>query len=219
MAQLTSSSAWQALIKHQQEIADRHMRDLFARDPQRFERFSLRLGNILFDYSKNRITEETMSLLLDLARQANLSDKIEAMFNGEKINTTENRAVLHIALRNRSNRPILVDGQNVMPEVNRVLAKMRRFSDAVRSGEWRGYTGQTITDVVNIGIGGSDLGPKMVTEALKPYGSSDLRVHFVSNVDSTDLVETLKSLNPATTLFLVASKTFAQAMAVFTTLL
>lgn len=208
MTLLTNSAAWQALKKHQQEIANVHMRDLFAQDPQRFERFSLRLGDILFDYSKNRITEKTRSLLVDLARQANLAEKIEAMFHGEKINTTENRAVLHIALRNRANRPILVDGQDVMPEVNRVLAHMRRFSEAVRSGEWRGYTGQAMTDVVNIGIGGSDLGPKMIAEALKPYGSARLRVHFVSNVDSTDLVETLKSVSPETTLFLVASKTF-----------
>jgi glucose-6-phosphate isomerase len=208
MSKLVDSPAWQALNTHWQELADVHMRDLFARDPQRFERFSLRLGDILFDYSKNRITEKTLSLLFDLVRQRNLAEKIEAMFSGQKINTTENRAVLHIALRNRVNRPIRVDGQDVMPEVNRVLAKIRRFSDAVRSGQWQGYTGQAITDVVNIGIGGSDLGPKMVTEALKPYGRPDLRVHFVSNVDSTDLVETLKALKPETTLFLVASKTF-----------
>ena len=208
MSQLTDTPAWQTLVKHQQEVADTHMRDLFVHDPQRFERYSLQFDNILFDYSKNRITDETLSHLIALANEANLSGKIEAMFSGEKINTTENRAVLHIALRNHANRPILVDGQDVMPEVNRVLAKMGRFSEAVRSGEWRGYTGQAITDVVNIGIGGSDLGPKMVTEALKPYGSPDLRVHFVSNVDSTDLVETLKALNPETTLFLVASKTF-----------
>ncbi len=188
------------------------MRDLFAQDPQRFERFSLRLGDILLDYSKNRITEKTMALLLDLARQAGLQAKIEAMFSGEKYNNTEKRAVLHIALRNRANRPILADGVDVMPAVNRVLAHMREFSDAVRSGAWRGYSGQAITDVVNIGIGGSDLGPKMVCEALKPYGGRSsgppLRVHFVSNVDSTDLVETLKLVNPQTVLFLVASKTF-----------
>ncbi len=208
MSLLISSPGWQALKEHHQELTGTHMRDLFANDPHRFERFSLRLGDILFDYSKNRITEKTMSLLVDLARQSNLADKIEAMFSGEKINTTENRAVLHIALRNRSNRPILVDGQDVMPNVNRVLSKIRTFSDLVRAGGWQGYTGQAISDVVNIGIGGSDLGPKMVTEALKPYGRPDLRVHFVSNVDSTDLVETLKPLNPATTLFLVASKTF-----------
>jgi glucose-6-phosphate isomerase len=208
MSQLVDSPAWQALIKHQQKMADVHMRDLFARDPRRFERFSLRLGDILFDYSKNRITEETMSRLMDLARQADLAERIEAMFSGEKINSTESRAVLHVALRNRANRPILVKGHDVMPEVNRVLTKMRRFSEAVRSGEWRGYTGKTITDVVNIGIGGSDLGPKMVTTALKPFGKPGLKVHYVSNVDSTDLVETLKALNPETALFLVGSKTF-----------
>jgi glucose-6-phosphate isomerase len=208
MSSLTDSPAWQALIRHQQEMADVHMRDLFASDQQRFERFSLRLEDVLFDYSKNRITQETMALLFALASQAGLAARIEAMFAGAKINTTEDRAVLHVALRNRSNRPILVDGHDVMPEVNRVLAKMRRFSEAVRSGAWKGHTGKAITDVVNIGIGGSDLGPKMVTTALKPYGRPDLRVHFVSNVDGTDLVETLKSLNPETTLFLVASKSF-----------
>ena len=200
--------AWQALRRHHQDMADVHMRDLFARDPGRFERFSLRLGDILLDYSKNRITAETLALLLDLARQADLSRKIEAMFSGEKINTTEKRAVLHVALRNRSNRPIVVDGVDVMPEVNRVLAHMREFSAAVRAGHWTGYTGKPITDVVNIGIGGSDLGPKMVCEALKPCGQPGLRVHFVSNVDSSDLVETLKLVNPETVLFLVASKTF-----------
>ncbi|MEM7342966.1 MAG: glucose-6-phosphate isomerase [Chloroflexota bacterium] len=208
MSQLTDSPAWRALATHQQEITDTQMRDLFAQDPQRFEQFSLQFGDILFDYSKNRITDETISHLLDLAHQANLAQKIEAMFNGEKINITENRAVLHVALRNRSNRPILVEGEDVMPEVNRVLAKMRRFSEDIRSGAWRGYTNQPIRDVVNIGIGGSDLGPKMVTEALKPYGHPNLQVHFVSNVDSTDLAETLKRLYPETTLFLIASKTF-----------
>ena len=149
-----------------------------------------------------------MRLLCDLARQANVAGKIEAMFTGEKYNNTEKRAVLHVALRNRSNRPIYVDGVDVMPEVNRVLAHMRAFTEEVRSGKWIGYTGKAITDVVNIGIGGSDLGPKMVCEALKPYGKPGLRVHFVSNVDSTDLVETLKLVNPETVLFLVASKTF-----------
>jgi glucose-6-phosphate isomerase len=200
--------AWQALIGHKDEIAFVHMRELFARDPQRFEKFSLQTGDILFDYSKNRVTQETMRLLFDLARQAGLGGKIEAMFTGQKYNNTENRAVLHVALRNRSNRPILVDGQDVMPGVNAVLAKMGAFSEAVRSGAWKGYTGKPITDIVNIGIGGSDLGPKMVCEALKPYGKPGLRVHFVSNVDSTDLVETLKVVNPETVLFLVASKTF-----------
>ena len=208
ITQLTESPAWRALKDHQRIIGEMQMRDWFAEDPQRFERFSRRVGEILFDFSKNRITEKTLMLLIELARQADLEQWIEAMFTGQKINTTENRAVLHVALRNRSNRPIIVDGQDVMPEVNRVLGKMRRFSEAVRSGEWRGYTGKAITDIVNIGIGGSDLGPKMVCEALKPYARADLRVHFVSNVDSTDLVETLKQVSPETTLFLVASKTF-----------
>jgi glucose-6-phosphate isomerase len=208
MSELKKHPAWRALAKHQEEMANVHMGDLFDQDPQRFEKFSLKFGDILFDFSKNRITDKTMSLLMDLAHQAGLSEKIEAIFNGQKINNTENRAVLHIALRNRSNRPILVDGKDVMSEVNRVLDKMRVFSEAVRSGAWKGYTGKAIADVVNIGIGGSDLGPKMVTQALKPYGKPGLQVHFVSNVDSTDIVETLKPLNPETTLFLVASKTF-----------
>lgn len=184
------------------------MRDLFAADPQRFERFSLRLDDILFDFSKNRVTEETLRHLFDLARQAGLAEKIGAMFAGEHINLTEDRPVLHIALRNRSNRPIVADGKDVMPGVNQVLGKMRHFSEAVRSHEWRGYTGKPITDVVNIGIGGSDLGPKMAVKALTPYCRPDLRVHFVSNVDETDLVETVKRLDQETTLFIVASKTF-----------
>lgn len=205
---LTQLPAWQALAEHQKKMRDVHMRDLFAADPHRFDKFSLTLGDLLFDYSKNRITEETMSLLVDLARQVDLPAAIEAMFSGEKINTTENRAVLHVALRNRSGRPIYVDGEDVMPKVQAVLDKMERFCAAVRSGSWKGYTGKAITDVVNIGIGGSDLGPRMVTHALKPYGHERLRVHFVSNVDPTDIAETLKTLDPETTLFLVASKTF-----------
>ncbi len=209
MSALSQSSAWQALEIHRQALAATHMRDLFAADAQRFAKFSLSFQDILlFDYSKNRITEETMLLLLDLAQQAKLDTAIDAMFSGAKINTTENRAVLHVALRNRSNRPILVDGEDVMPEVNRVLGKMRTFSAAVRSGDWQGYSGKRITDVVNIGIGGSDLGPKMVTLALTPYAQPGLRTHFVSNVDATDIAETLKLINPATSLFLVASKTF-----------
>ncbi|MEJ2201449.1 MAG: glucose-6-phosphate isomerase [Desulfuromonadaceae bacterium] len=168
----------------------------------------LQWDNFLFDYSKNRITEETLPLLLDLAQQSGLGARIEAMFSGQRINLTENRAVLHIALRNRGGRPIYVDGVDVMPAVLAVLAKMRTFSEAVRSGSWRGFSGQAITDVVNIGIGGSDLGPLMVCEALKHYTKPDLRVHFVSNVDATHLVETLKNLDPARTLFIVASKTF-----------
>ncbi len=208
MSALTQSPAWIALQGHHAQISGLHMRTLFAAAPRRFERFSLHFEDILFDYSKNRVTAETMDLLFALARQANLGAKIEAMFSGQKINTTEDRAVLHIALRNRSNRPIVVDGQDVMPEVNRVLAKMRTFSEAVRSSEWRGYTGKAITDVVNIGIGGSDLGPKMVTLALAHYAKPGLHMHFVSNVDGTDMAETLHPLDPETTLFLVASKTF-----------
>lgn len=205
---LTHSTVWLALAHHRQQMEGKHLRELFAQDPGRFDRFSLHFDDILFDYSKNRITQTTMDLLIALARQASLDSAIEAMFNGAKINTTEDRAVLHVALRNRSNRPILVDGKDVMSDVNAVLAKMRKFSEAIRSGAWKGYTGQAITDVVNIGIGGSDLGPKMVTRALTPYGKADLRVHFVSNVDGTDMAETLKRIDPATTLFLVASKTF-----------
>jgi glucose-6-phosphate isomerase len=209
MAHLTELPAWQALQQHHQEMAVQHMHELFASDPQRFDRFSIRLEDLLFDYSKNRISERTMGLLFDLAQQAELELAIHAMFSGQKINRTEDRAVLHIALRNRSNHPILVDGHDVMPEVNRVLEKMRGFSERVRSGSWRGYTGKAITDVVNIGIGGSDLGPKMVVRALTPYVHAQLRFHFVSNIDGTDIADTLKSVNPETTLFLIASKTFA----------
>lgn len=208
MSVLTLSAAWRALQEHHKKMTAVHMRDLFAADPARFQKFSLRFEDILFDYSKNRITEETMVHLLALAEEAGLAERIQAMFSGAKINNTEGRAVLHVALRNRSNRPILVDGRDVMPDVNRVLAKMETFSDAVRSGAWRGYTGLPITDIVNIGIGGSDLGPKMVVEALTPYTRRDLRAHFVSNVDGTDIAETLKKVQPETTLFLIASKTF-----------
>ncbi len=200
--------AWQGLVAHQHKMKNVHMRDLFASNPKRFQHFSICLEDVLFDYSKNRITEETMSLLLELAEQASLPRAIQAMFRGERINTTEDRPVLHIALRNRSNRPILVDGKDVMPQVNEVLAKMRIFQEDVRSGKWKGYTGSAITDIVNIGIGGSDLGPRMVTHALKPYGDDYLRVHFVSNVDPTDITETLRNLEPETTLFLISSKTF-----------
>ena len=208
MTRLNSSPAWKALSQHQQKIGSVHLRELFAQDDRRFEKFSLSFEDILLDYSKNRITEETLSLLRDLARQAEVEGWRQKMFNGDKINSTEDRAVLHVALRNRSNRPVLVDGKNVMPEVNAVLAHMKEFSEAVRSGIWKGYTGQGITDVVNIGIGGSDLGPVMVTEALKAYGSPKLRMHFVSNVDGTHIAETLKKLSPETALFIVASKTF-----------
>ncbi|MDX2416176.1 MAG: glucose-6-phosphate isomerase [Xanthomonadales bacterium] len=208
MPALTTLNAWVALQAHQAQIAATHMRDMFAGDPDRFEKFSVSLNEILFDYSKNRITEETVSLLLALAEQADLKTKIDAAFSGEKFNNTEDRAVLHIALRNRSNRPIRVDGQDVMPDVNAVLGKMKSFVGSVRSGEWKGYTGKAITDVVNIGIGGSDLGPKMVVSALTPYTHPDLRSHFVSNVDGTDIAEVLKRVDEETTLFLIASKTF-----------
>jgi glucose-6-phosphate isomerase len=208
MSRLTESPAWKALVKHQKEIAAVHMRDLFAQDPKRFERFSLRLGDVFFDYSKNRITAQTMSLLMDLARCADLNQHIDAMFAGEKINATEDRAVLHIALRNHSNRPIWVDGNNVMPQVNTVLAKMKSFSQAVRSGTWKGFSGRPLTDIVNIGIGGSDLGPKMACQALSFYKKKRLHIHFVSNVDGTDLTQTLEKISPDTTLFIVASKSF-----------
>ncbi len=184
------------------------MCELFRKDPRRFSKFSLSFNDILLDFSKNRVTEETLALLLDLARQAGVKTWIEKMFAGEKINATENRAALHVALRNRSHKPMLVDGQDVMPAVNKVLAQMKTFSNAVRSGAWQGYTGKPITDIVNIGIGGSDLGPKMACAALTPYGRAGLTMHFVSNVDGTHIAETLKRLNPETTLFIIASKTF-----------
>ncbi|AFG42944.1 glucose-6-phosphate isomerase [Escherichia coli] len=204
----TQTAAWQALQKHFDEMKDVTIADLFAKDGDRFSKFSATFDDqMLVDYSKNRITEETLAKLQDLAKKCDLAGAIKSMFSGEKINRTENRAVLHVALRNRSNTPILVDGKDVMPEVNAVLEKMKTFSEAIISGEWKGYTGKAITDVVNIGIGGSDLGPYMVTEALRPY-KNHLNMHFVSNVDGTHIAEVLKKVNPETTLFLVASKTF-----------
>ena len=208
MSKLNASAAWKSLEHHHQEIAPVHMRELFASDPQRFDKFSIRWNDFLVDYSKNRINDKTMSLLFELAREARVKEWTEKMFTGEKINSTEKRSVLHTALRNRSNRPILVDGADVMPAVNNVLQHMREFTEIIRSGEWTGYTGLPITDIVNIGIGGSDLGPVMVTEALKPYGHDRLSVHFVSNVDGTHIAETVRKLDPATTLFIIASKTF-----------
>ncbi|EOL9468086.1 glucose-6-phosphate isomerase [Escherichia coli] len=204
----TQTAAWQALQKHFDEMKDVTIADLFAKDGDRFSKFSATFDDqMLVDYSKNRITEETLAKLQDLAKECDLAGAIKSMFSGEKINRTENRSVLHVALRNRSNTPILVDGKDVMPEVNAVLEKMKTFSEAIISGEWKGYTGKAITDVVNIGIGGSDLGPYMVTEALRPY-KNHLNMHFVSNVDGTHIAEVLKKVNPETTLFLVASKTF-----------
>ncbi len=208
MSALTRLPSWQALKLHQKKIAPLHMRDLFQQDPQRFARFSLNQGDFLLDYSKNLITEETFALLMQLARETGLNQWIERMFAGEAINFTEGRAVLHTALRNRSGKPVMVDGKDVMPDVRRVLAHMGEFSQRVRSGQWRGYSGKSITDIVNIGIGGSDLGPVMVTEALKHYEKPGLKAHFVSNVDGTHLAETLKRIDPETTLFVIASKTF-----------
>jgi glucose-6-phosphate isomerase len=208
MSSLTNSKAWTALKTHFQYVQRDSMRDAFKKDPNRFKKFSLRLNDIIFDYSKNRITEETIALLVNLAEDQGLKQKIEAMFSGEMINTTERRAVLHTALRNRSNTPVYFAGKDVMPDVNRVLAKMRVFCDSVRSGAWKGHTGKAITDVVSIGIGGSGLGPKMVSAALNPYGSDKLKVHYVSNVDQTNLIEVLKTLSAETTLFVIASKVF-----------
>lgn len=204
----TQTSAWQALQKHYDDMKDVTIADLFAKDSDRFTRFSATFDDLmLVDFSKNCITEETLAKLQDLAKETDLAGAIKSMFSGEKINRTEDRAVLHVALRNRSNTPIIVDGKDVMPEVNAVLEKMKAFSEAIISGQWKGYTGKAITDVVNIGIGGSDLGPFMVTEALRPY-KNHLNMHFVSNVDGTHIAEVLKKVNPETTLFLVASKTF-----------
>ena len=204
----TNTQAWKALETHQSQLAHTTIADLFKQEQNRFNDYSLTFENqILVDFSKNKINQETLKLLRQLAKESALDESINAMFTGEKINRTENRAVLHTALRNRSNTPVYVDGKDVMPEVNAVLAKMSAFCDRVISGEWKGYTGKAITDVVNIGIGGSDLGPYMVTEALRPY-KNHLNMHFVSNVDGTHIAETLKKVNPETTLFLVASKTF-----------
>lgn len=208
MPSLEQHESWKALQRHYSKIKDKHLRELFAEDPERFKKFSVQFNDFLLDYSKNRATDKTMELLFKLAEDVKLKAWISKMFKGEKINFTENRAVLHTALRNRSNQPVYVDGADVMPKVNDVLQHMKEFSGQVRSGEWKGYTGKEITDVVNIGIGGSDLGPVMVTEALKPYGKEGLSVHFVSNVDATHIAETLKIVNPETTLFIISSKTF-----------
>ncbi len=202
------TASWKKLGDHFKQVKGLHMKELFAKDPERFSKFSLRFQDVLVDYSKNRMTEETIQLLLGLANEAGLGDAIEKMFCGDLINETEGRAVLHIALRNRANTPIVVNGSDVMPDVNRILNRMKDFSTDLHSGEWTGHTGQRITDIVNIGIGGSDLGPVMVTESLRPYGGHGISVHFVSNVDATQIAETLKNLKPETTLFMIASKTF-----------
>ena len=205
----TSTKAWRELEKLYEETKETHLRDWFAADPERFTKFSREQGgDLLLDFSKNRIDERIFASLLKLAEEMDLKGATEAMFTGEKINRTEDRAVLHTALRNRSNTPIYTDGKDVMPEINAVLKQMEDFCNRVHSGEWKGYTGKKITDIVNIGIGGSDLGPVMVTEALRHYKLPDIETHFVSNVDGTHIAETLKRLNPETTLFLIASKTF-----------
>ena len=208
MVDPTQTSAWKALAAHRDEVGDLLMRELFRDDPERAARFSLTLGDLLFDFSKNRITDQTLSLLTDLCEECGVRDWIGRMFSGDAINETEGRAVLHTALRNRGDRAVIVDGMDVMPDVRRVLSQMRAFADSVREGAWVGHTGRAITDVVNIGIGGSDLGPVMVTEALRPYWKQGLRAHFVSNVDGTHLSEVLREVQPETTLFIVASKTF-----------
>lgn len=199
--------AWEKLDGHIYELEDTSLKELFEKDPDRFGKYHLTHGEILVDFSKNLVTDKTMKLLYELAAETDVKDAVEKMFTGDKINRTENRAVLHTALRNRSNTPVYVDGQDVMPQVNAVLEKMKVFSEKVISGQWKGLSGREITDVVNIGIGGSDLGPLMVCEALKYYRTR-LNMHFVSNVDGTHIVETLKGLNPETTLFIIASKTF-----------
>ncbi len=200
--------AWKKLADHYEKIKNVHMKDLFADDPERFDKFSVRLDNILVDYSKNRITEQTMALLTELAKEAGLETAIEKMFSGDLINETENRAVLHTALRSMDNTPVYVDGHDIMPGIRKVLEKMEDFSSRLISGKFRGYTSKKIIDIVNIGIGGSDLGPVMVTQCLKPYADKGINVHFVSNIDGTHIMEVLKNLDPETTLFMIASKTF-----------
>jgi glucose-6-phosphate isomerase len=202
------TAAWEKLGNLYPVFKNRHLKEFFAEDPERFKKFSVQFEDILIDYSKNIIDEELLATLLELAEACALEDAIEKMFSGDKINKLENRAVLHVALRNRSNEPILENGKDVMPEVNRVLAQMEAFSKKVISGSWKGYSGKPIKYIVNIGIGGSDLGPYMVTEALKPYQKPNIQPYFVSNIDGTHLAETLKKVDPETTLFLIASKTF-----------
>ena len=208
MPQVKQHNTWQKLESHRKFWKNLRLRDLFAKDKKRFDRFSISIDDLLFDYSKNLITAETMKLLVKLAKESRVELMREAMFAGDRINLTEDRAVLHTALRNRSDRPVLVDGHDVMADIRVVLKQMRAFTQKVRNGKWLGYTGKRITDVVNIGIGGSDLGPVMVCNALTPYAKKGLHAHFVSNVDPTHLAEVLKRVNPETTLFIVASKTF-----------
>lgn len=207
-ADLSTTAAWKALEAHYEATKNVHMKDQFAADSDRFNKFSMKFEDILMDFSKNRVSEETMDLLYKLAEQQDVIGMAKRMYSGEKINATEGRAVLHVALRNQSNTPIIVDGEDVMPAVNDVLARIKTFTEDVRSGSWKGFTGKSIESVVNIGIGGSDLGPVMVCEALKHYSKRDLKMHFCSNVDGTHIAEILRLCDPETTLFLVASKTF-----------
>ena len=205
---VNKTRAWKRLEHHYKTMRKVEMRDMFAKDPQRAERYSINLDAMMLDYSKNRINDRTMKYLLALAKECKLPEKIEQMFSGDKINLTENRAVLHTALRNRDNTPIYVDGKNIMSQINEVLAKMRKFSEAVRLGEFKGQTGKKLTNIVNIGIGGSDLGPKMALEALRKYWSKDINCYFISNIDGTACCEVLNKIDPETTLFIVSSKTF-----------
>ena len=207
----TQLSSWKNLVLHQREIAAVHMRDLFAQDDNRFQRFSLQQDDLLFDFSKNRITQQTLDLLVALAEQSGLAEQIDAMFTGSAINNTEQRAVLHTALRNRSSRSVYVNSHDVMPDIRHVLDQMRAFTHKVRTGLWYGTTGKPITTIVNIGIGGSDLGPRLVTHALKQYAASHLRIIFISGVDPVQLEQTFQQLDPETTLFIVASKSFTTA--------
>jgi len=209
VSELTKSAIWQSLNAHYENIRPIHMRDLFKQDPNRFENFSLHVNDLLFDFSKNRITKETLNLLINLANHNNLKDQIEAMFRGDKINTTENRPALHTALRGcQQHKTVYVDNEDITPEINRVLDKIERFCDQIRSGKWRGYSGKKITNIVNIGIGGSDLGPKTVLTALQPYAAENIKIHFVSNIDQANIIETISNLTPETTLFIISSKTF-----------
>ena len=207
MTGVETTAAWKALSAHYAAMSTTQVRDLFAADPSRFDKMHLKFEDLLLDYSKNCVTDETMKLLYQLADESNVISKAKEMYSGVKINNTEGRAVLHVALRNQSNTPIYVDGKDVMPEVNDVLAKIKVFTENVRDGTWKGHTGKTINTIVNIGIGGSDLGPVMVTEALKPYCKRDLKMLFCSNVDGTHVAEILKQCDAERTLFLIASKT------------
>ncbi|MBT8119939.1 MAG: glucose-6-phosphate isomerase [Gammaproteobacteria bacterium] len=208
MSNLTQSNTWKTLEEHYGEISESHMRDMFAEDPQRFEKFSLKLNDILFDYSKNIIDSKTMEQLYQLANDCDMGRWIQRMFDGEPINQTEHRAVLHTALRNKSGEAVMVDGEDVMPAVLAVQQRVKKLAEAIRTRSWRGYYNQPITDVVNIGIGGSNLGPLMVTEALRPYSLHDLNIHYVSNIDENHINDTLEKLNPGTTFFIIASKSF-----------